>query len=1203
MFGQVFSFELRYHLKSRLFMFSALIFLLMTYLAMVSPNVQLGSLGGANFNSPFAIGQSHLIMSILAILVGTAFLNSAALRDEEFRMAEIVYSTRITKPAYVLGRFWGAFGVTFLAYLATSVGFAVASVMPWLDQELIGPFVLSHYVYAAVVIGLPALFANLAIVYAVAVLSRDQRIAYAAIIGLLVLYQVTSSILGQMEYRTLASLVDPTGGNAMAETVQYWTVFERNTELVPVTGTLLLNRLIWIGIGCLMLALTTQRFRFLVSRAAGKVSKVTKKGLQELTVKPTVKADGFPRQQATFNGNTSWHQFLARLRFEVRGVVRSVFFWVLVALAAANSIGSFVGLSAVFGTSVYPVTRVLMGLMGGTVTLSLMIVMVFYGAELVWRDREVRFQDLLGSTPTPNWVYVLSKMFAAILVVLIFLLISVLVAVLFQLFSGYTRLEPLLYLQGFIYSYGTLFFLSAVLSVVLQILSPNKYFGMLFMVMYILALLVLPSAGWEDPLYIFGGSSNAPYSDMNGYDGQLGYAAWYDLYWLCFTVLIGVLGYLAWDRGPLEKLRVRLRNLGTNANRATGLITIVAGAGFISLGGWIYYNTHVVNNYFSADDLRTFSADYEREYIHLKDQPQPRITDIYIDVDLYPERRGFTAQGRYTVENKTDSAISTMSVGFFPQVDISELALTGATLSSSDEKFNVHQFTFDQLLEPGQRRDLTFLSERFHKGFKHRGNIPPLLRGGGVFGNGTFINNNALGPYIGFAEGTLLTDRSDRRREDLEPIPRYPDLDDETEWGNSYLSQDADWVSFEAVVTTLPDQTAIAPGYLIGEQLKDGRRSFHYKMDAPMQNLYAILSARYVEKTEQYNGTTLSIFYHPDHYWNVDRMLDSLKKSLSYFSENFSPYQYRQMRVLEFPAYSNFAQSFPNTVPWSEGLGFIADVSDPEDIDYVFYVAAHEVAHQWWGHQVSSAKVQGQTTLVETLAQYSALMVMEHEYGAHMMRKFLKYELDRYLAGRGGEAIEEMPLYRVENQQYIHYRKGSVVMYALKDYLGEEAINRALSRLVEQAAYRYDPYPTSRDLLKNLRQEATTPAQQALITDLFEKITIWDLKMDDAEVTEREDGRFDVALTLQALKFEADGEGAQAEVPLDMPIDIGIFSSNPDKVFKGDEHVLLLEKHRIQSGTNKLSFIVDEAPSHAGIDPYNKLIDRNSDDNIDGIGD
>jgi aminopeptidase N len=86
------------------------------------------------------------------------------------------------------------------------------------------------------------------------------------------------------------------------------------------------------------------------------------------------------------------------------------------------------------------------------------------------------------------------------------------------------------------------------------------------------------------------------------------------------------------------------------------------------------------------------------------------------------------------------------------------------------------------------------------------------------------------------------------------------------------------------------------------------------------------------------------------------------------------------MRVLEFPAYASFAQSFPNTVPWSEDIGFIADITDPEDIDYVYYVGAHEVAHQWWAHQVSAANVQGQSSIIETLAQYSALMLMEREY-------------------------------------------------------------------------------------------------------------------------------------------------------------------------------------------------------------------------------
>ena len=1199
MFGKVFGFELRFHLKSRLFLFGTGTFLILTFLSVFSPNIQLSGGGGANINSPFELVQVHYIMAILAVLIGAAFTNSAALRDGEFRMAEIIYSTRITKSAYVLGRFLGAFIVAYLVYLGTSIGFALGTLMPTLDPELVGPFVIGHYVYAATVIGLPAMFANLSIVYAVAVWTRDQRIAYATIIGLLILYQVASSQLGQLDYRTMAALVDPSGGSALGEVMQYWTVFERNTEVVPVEGLLLYNRLLWFGISVALLVLTTLRFEFSVSKQA---KKKTKKEV-EVAVDSHIAAPGsFAVHRADFSGAVAWHQFLARTRFEVRGVMKSIFFWVLVALAGALSLGSFVNLGGFFGTEIYPVTRMMIQVLSGTVTLSMLIIMVFYGAELVWRDREVRFQEILGSSPAPNWTFVLSKIVAAVLVIFVFLGVTAFFAILWQLFNGYTNLEIGLYLTGYMYNYAMLGYLAVVLSIVLQILAPNKYFGMMFMVIYIIGILVLPGAGFEDPLYIFGGSSSNPYSDMNGYDGQLAFAAWYHLYWISFAVLLGVLGFLMWNRGLHEKFTVRLKNISANFTRTTGAITIVAAFSFITLFAWIFYNTHILNKYVTRDDLRAISAEYEKRHIGLKGQPIPRVTDVRIDVDLYPADQAFSARGEYVLENKTDNVITEVPIGFGWTVDISDLALEGATLESSDDDYNLHFFRFEPGLKPGEQRTLTYTARREPKGFKHRGNIPDLLNaGGGVFGNGTFVNSGALGPTIGFNEGAILNDRNSRWREGLDPAPRYPDLDDESEWGNSYLTQDADWLSFEATVTTSADQTAIAPGYLIDDTVEGDRRRFHYKMDAPMQNFYAILSARYASRVENWNGIELSVFHAAEHDWNIDRIMVSLKKSLEYFGRNHSPYQYRQIRVLEFPAYATFAQSFPNTIPWSEGIGFIADITDPEEIDYVFYVGVHEVAHQWWGHQVSSAKVQGQTILVETLAQYSALMVMEQEYGPHMMRRFLKYELDRYLQGRGGEAIEEQPIYRVENQQYIHYNKGSVVMYATKDYLGEDAVNRALQNLIKEAAYRYDPYPTSRDLLRNLRAQATTDAQQEIITDLFEKITLWDLKVDEPTVSPRDDGKFDVTLNIEAAKFYADGDGQQEETPLDMLIDIGVFSENLDDVFEGDDHVLYFEKHRIESGESTITIVVDEMPSHAGIDPYNKLIDRNSDDNVDSV--
>ena len=143
-----------------------------------------------------------------------------------------------------------------------------------------------------------------------------------------------------------------------------------------------------------------------------------------------------------------------------------------------------------------------------------------------------------------------------------------------------------------------------------------------------------------------------------------------------------------------------------------------------------------------------------------------------------------------------------------------------------------------------------------------------------------------------------------------------------------------------------------------------------------------------------------------------------------------------QARILEFPAYSDFAESFANTIPFSESIGFVVDVRDPDDVDMVTYVTAHEMGHQWWGHQVIAADKQGATMLIESFAQYSAMLTMERLKGPDGLRKFLKYELDAYLRGRGTEAVEELPLDRVEDKAYIHYRKGSVAMWFLADQLG-----------------------------------------------------------------------------------------------------------------------------------------------------------------------
>ena len=1198
MFSKIAAFEIRYQIRNPVFVVTLVLFGLLSFGNVTSDNVQLASVGNINIDSPDAIASVHLIMSLIAIFIVTAFMSNIVLRDTELRTAEMMYTTRVRKHEYLLGRFTGAFIVSCVAFSAVTIGMIIGTTMPWLDPERLGGFVAGNYIYALFVLAIPNILFTGAIAFAIATLTRSLMLTYVGVVAFFTLYAISQNILSEPESRALAAMLDPFGIGAYAEVTRYWTAFERNARLIPLEGLFLYNRLLWSGIGLVLIGITYALFRFETeSRKSRKFRRQREKGApaeQDLPSTRVRKAVVAP----SFSSATAWSQLALRIRFEVWSVLRGVPFLILVALAVALTLANFLNLGQFFGTPVYPVTRVMTSLMSGTFTLSLIIVAVYYGAELVWRERQLGFHEILDATPTPNWVFVSSKLIAILVIMAALLFTGVLVSVAAQFFSGYTDFELGVYLSRHMLDYGRIPYMAAILSIFIQILVRNKFLGMGLMMLYIVSLFVLVPMGFEDPLYRYGSRADAPFSDMNGWGHYGPVVLLYSAYWALFGVLLFMAMHVLWTRGMLDTLRNQFRRARHAITPAIVITAVVALAGFAGIGGYLYYNTHVLNEYRTLEDIEQAQVEYEKRYRKYEGVPQPRIVDVYAEVDIHPDQTRYEARGHMVLENRTDVPIEEVYVGINDSAVIDLLELEGATAREHDADFNQTVFALNEPLSPGNRLTLRFETRRENPGFLHRRNQSEVI------GNGTFFYSTDAMPYLGFSRGNLLVDRNRRRKYDLEPIKRFADLDDASAYGNSYLRQDSDWVNFEAVVSTVQGQTAIAPGYLQRDWVDGNRHYFHYKMDEPMQNLFAFLSADYEIVNESWNGIDIEVYYHKPHEFNVERMIDSVKKSITYFSDNFSPYQYRQLRILEFPvSRGSFAQSFPNTIPWSEGIGFIARLKEATDIDYVFYVGAHEVAHQWWGHQVSSANVQGQTVLVETLAQYSALMVMEKEYGPHVMRRFLKYELDRYLAGRGGEIIEELPLYRVENQPYIHYRKGSVVMYALKDYLGEDAINRALAKLIEETAYRYDPYPTSRDLIRNLRAVAETEAQQDLISDLFERITIFDLSVKEAEVSETDDGKFDVALTISARKMEADGEGREEEIPLDMNIDIGLFTMHPGDETFGEAEVIHLDKQRIMTGESKIEFTVDRRPQHVGIDPYNKLIDRNTDDNLKVVDD
>jgi ABC-2 type transport system permease protein len=1152
--------------------------------AATSDTVQIGGgVGNTHRNAPLVVLTWLLAFTLLGMFLITVFVAGAALRDFEARTAELFFATPLSRSAYLGGRFAAGYTASVVVLIAVALGITLGAHMPWVDQARLGPTAWGTYLYSFGVFVLPNLFFVAALLFLLATLTRSLLGTYIGVIAFFVLWQIATISLGNLQHLTLGALIDPFGFGAIDLASRYWSIEDRNTRLPELSGLLLVNRAIWLAAGIVMLFATLALFR--PDREGLRLwRRRAKPGVAAVPTAAPVRM--LPVVLRTDAG-ARWAQFLKLARFDMRGVLTGVAFLVILGFGLMNLGVSLSFANDIGGTKPYPVTHLMTNALQSSYNFLLIIIVAFYAGELVWRERSAHISEMTDAYSLPDWIPLCSKLVAITAVIFAFILAGVAECMVYQLIRGYTHLQPGLYL-----SYTALtalgFVLVAALAIFFQVIANNKFFGYLLIVLFLVSGIALRQLDFDHHLYDYGSAPNVPYSDMNGYGHFLAAHLWFRGYWACFALLLMVAASLYWPRGTSLSWAERSRIARQRFRAPARLLASAALLGFIAIGSWIFYNTTVINHYIPRDLAKQRKADYEKHYRQYKDLPQPRITDVNIAMDLFPSSRRVEIRGHYVLANKTDAPITDLHVLTATELKLVSLRMAAREVVSTDPVQGYTIYRLKQPLAPGASMDFDFVLHYESKGFR---NSPEDTH---VVENGTFIDDLVF-PHFGYSEDNQLVDRNDRRKYGLGPVPRMAKIDDQAARKNNLICCDSDWVNFETTLSTEPDQIALAPGYLEREWTENGRRYFHYKMDKPILGFFSFQSARYQVKRDKWKDVSLEVYYDAQHPYNVDRMIDTMKKSLAHYSEVFAPFQFHQMRVLEFPDYASFAQSFANTVPYSESIGFIADLRDPDDIDYVFYVTAHEVAHQWWAHQVIGANVQGVTMLDETFAQYSALMLQEKEYGPAQMRKFLKYELDRYLSGRGGELVEEMPLALNENQDYIHYRKGSVVMYALKDYIGEAVVDRTLARFDREKAFQQPPYTTTTEFLDDLRQEAD-PRWQPLIEDLFTKITVFDNRITEATAKKRDDGKYDVTMKVHAQKTYSDGQGKVTQAKIDTPIEIGVFARAPDGK-EPHEKILLLEKRAIVDGDSTITVTVDGEPYEAGIDPYNKLVDRVSDDN------
>jgi aminopeptidase N len=1199
MFFKVAGFEFRYQLRQPIFWVAVIMFTLLAFGSVASDNIRIGSTDNIHKNAPFVLARTTLFFAEIYMFVIAAFVANVIVRDDETGFGGIVRATRIGKVDYLYGRYLGAFGAAALAFLSVPLGLWLGSSAPWVDRETLGPFVLGDYAYAYAVLGLPVLFLTSALFFTLTTVSRSMMWTYVGVVALFIGSQVLGVVLGRPGMERIAAIWEPFGAGAFGAATRYWTASERNTMMPAIGGDLLLNKVLWLGVAAALLSVAYALFRFQTGAASARGPKAARVAREAAAaeVPSQIAAIAHPAKPV-FDGATAWAQLIARTRLDAGQVFKSPAYFVLLGLAAAVSLANlwFATEVSTYGGKVFPVTRLMIQALNGAFPFLVLIIAIYYAGELVWREKERRTQEIIDAAPVPDWMFVAPKTLAIALVLVSTCVVGVAVAMVMQAVRGFFDFRIDEYLLWWLLPNAIDFLLIAVLAIFVQALSPHKFVGWGIMVLYLISTIVMSNLGFEDNLYQYGGGPNVPLSDMNGQGHYWIGAYWFRLYWSAFAVILGVLAYALWRRGTEARLLPRLRALPRRLRGPAGAIMGVALVVFAGAGGFIYYNTHVLNPYRTQLGDERWAADYEKQFLRFETLSQPKIAQVTLDLRIWPHDSRVDARGAYQIQNRTGAPISVVHIRFARDAVVEDLRLDGARLQRQFPGFNYRIYALDRPMQPGETRTLAFSTSYRQRGFRNSG---AMLE---VMDNGTFVNDELLTPQLGMDRQLLLQDRAKRRKYGLTPELRMPKLGAPGADQVNYIRHDSDWVRSDITVTTDADQIPIAPGYRASETVANGRRTVRFLSDSPILNFFSAQSARYAVARTNYKGVDLSVYYDAQHPWNVARIQNAMRAGLDYFQANFSPYQFRQMRVLEFPAPQGaFAESFANTVPWSEGIFFIADNSDPARVDMVTYVGAHELGHQWWAHQVIGADEQGSTLLSETLAQYSAGMVMKHMYGPDMMRRFLKFELDSYLKNRGGSVLAEQPLERVENQPYVHYRKGSLVMYRLQDAIGEDAVNRALRHLLHDYAFRGPPYPTALDLVKDLRQEAPAD-KQALITDLFEKIALYDVKASHAVAGRRPDGRYDITFTVEAKKVYADGLGHEAPAPMNETLQVGAFDVDPGDPAYNASKVIDVERVAIHSGVQTVRLVVSRLPKFAGVDPFSELIDRDSAATITKVG-
>ena len=1203
MLKTIFIQELKYWCRSISFYIylSAILFLSILTMAAASGVFGEDSVSqGVISNSPMNIFSLMNFFNKILLFLLPAVTGLSVYRDFKSNAHSLLYSYPMTKTDYLAGKFLSSFLIVSLIALTVIFGFMIGSHFPGIIESLTVPLdpVVYFKIYSIYLIPNLLLFSS--VIFAVVVFSRNTYAGFITVIVLLIVRESVMKLTGGAESGAAYLLADPFCESAVYYYTANISVTELNLMDIPFEPLILYNRLIWLAVTAFILFIVFRNFSFSQTACSFKFKKTDPErviknnfgGITKLKLPVVNYCFGFVHQL-----KVAWKLSCVNFKFIISG---GSFISILIAGSLLVLI-ILLQMNPQYDNRILPLTWVMLGFPVFFFSSVINLMTFLYAGVLIHRDRTSRINELTDISPVSDWVLLFSK-FLALLKMQILILSGLMAAgICVQIYSGFYKFEIGHYIFDLFVIHLPGFIIWALAALFIQSLVSNQYLSLLLLIGGSFLISQFPRLGIEKLIFRFNQNPEPDfflkYSDLSGYSHSLLPYFTYKTYWLLCGVFLFAATLLVWQRGLSQSFNERISSLNSRLRNNTGLAVslIVSLILFLSMGFWINKIDTSADRILAEEEKEKISLEADRKYEKFRLTVQPRIVSVKVNMNIYPESHSFRTDGIFTIKNRSDHSIDTLLVNYAFNVNTKYSLDKESKFISRDTVAHFDIILLNDKLAPGDSLKLSFEVENMPNTVLHK-NSP-------VEKNGTFITSEIY-PGLGYYSGDS-----------------YTDVTDSSYLKNHYRSIDSDFIDFEATVSTSADQTAIAPGYLKEEWIDKGRRYFRYNSAEKVTNDYVFLSGKYEIKKDKWNDIVLEIFYHKGHEYNLDHLMRGMKAALEYNEKYFGPYQHKQARIIEYSrSIGNFAMSFANTIPYSES-NFVMDIDDSNEngLNTPVLGAAHELSHQWWGLQVIPANVIGVRMITESMAEYVSLKVLEHMYGKNRSVIFLKKALDIYLGKRNSETDIEKPLMYNDglSKSFIPYQKGSIVMNAMSEYLGEEIFNGALNKYFMKERLQEAPYSTSSEMLSFIR-EFTPDSLMYLIKDMFETVTFYDNRILNVAASKLYDGKYKTGIEFeiskyrisesgvkiyenslgQAIKYSDRESGRQiTSLPLKDYIEICIFTEQKISG-KQTEELIFNNKYRICQIHNTISIITDDKPSKVSIDPFITLIDTDIRDNV-----